>query len=211
MGLTATATGGGDFAITPEGTYIARCYKIIDLGTQKGSEAYGGKEQHKVMISWELLDKDVKMEDGRPFSVSQFYTMSLHEKATLRKDLEAWRGKKFTDDELAGFDLKNVLGVYCMLQVVHSPDGKYANVNAIMSYKGDKPEEVNPNVSFDLDEPDMQVFDTFGDGLKAKIMASPEWQMLQRKAEAPVVKEASEQFPADDFGNEPVNLDDIPF
>ena len=215
MSLLASAKGGsGDFAMTPEGTYIARCFKIIDLGTQKGSEAFGGKEQHKVMVSWELLD-DVKMDDGRPFSVSQFYTMSLHEKATLRRDLEAWRGRKFTDEELDGFDLKTVLGAYCMLQVVHSADGKYANVNAIMAHKGDKPTAVNPNVSFDLDEPDMTIFDSFGDGLKLKIQASPEWEMLQRKAEAPVIAAANDKFPVEDtsstFDGDKINLDDIPF
>src|ERR1044071_3409715 len=154
MSLTASDKGGTDFAITPENTYIGRCYKILDMGTQTSNGMFGTKEQHKVMITWELFGEDdngnpIVMEDGRPFSVTQWYTVSLHEKSKLRADLEAWRGKKFTEDELAGFDLGKVLGQYCMIQVVHDETGKYANVNSIMAYKGkEKPTPVNKNVVF---------------------------------------------------------------
>jgi len=213
VGLIAKQNGQGDFPITPEGTYVGRCFKIIDIGTQTQTGMYGTNEQHKVMISWELLDDDVKMEDGRPFAISQFYTVSLHEKATLRKDLEAWRGKKFTDEELEGFDLKNVLGVYCMLQVVHSSDGKYANMNSIMGYKGEKPAPVNPNVVFDIDNPDMKLFESFSDNMKAKIMAAPEWnkRLDPQPTPATAPQEQPKDVVIDDFGDEPVNLDDIPF
>src|SRR6185369_175718 len=56
-------------------------------------------------------------------------------KAKLRKDLEAWRGRIFTFDELAGFDLESVIDVPCLLSVVHrqgSKGGKFANVGAVM-------------------------------------------------------------------------------
>lgn len=175
MSLTVKSSGGGDFEITPEGTYIGRCIKLIDLGTQTTTGQFGTKQQKKVMITWELLDDKVKMQDGRPFATSQFYTASLHEKAQLRKDLEAWRGKKFTDAELEGFDLTSVLGAYCMIQIVHSADGNYANVNAIMSTR-EKPEGVNDLVLFDISDPDMKVFESLSDKMKAKIASTPEWQ-----------------------------------
>lgn len=204
MSLTATDKGGADFEMTPEGQYIGRCFKIIDMGTQTTTGQFGTKEQHKVMISWELLDGE-KMADGRPFSVSQFYTVSLHEKAKLRADLEAWRGKKFTKEELEGFDLSTVLGAYCMIQVVHSEDGKYANVQTIMSYKGDKPEPVNPNVVFDIDNPNMDVFNGMSDNMKAKITSAPEWP---DNKPAPAKKD---DVVIDDMGQEEINLADIPF
>lgn len=178
MSLTVKASGSGEFEMTPEGTYIGRCIKIIDLGTQTTTGQFGTTSRKKIMIQWELLDDDVKMADGKPFAVSQFYTASLHEKSQLRKDLEAWRGKKFTADELEGFDLNNVLGKYCMIQVVHSPDGQYANVNAIMSTK-EKPEGFNDTVVFDISNPDMNVFENFSDKMKAKVMGSPEWQQRE--------------------------------
>lgn len=216
MGLTASETGsGGDFTITPAGTYVARCYRILDLGTQVGSPAFGGKEQHKVMISWELFDDDVKMEDGRPYSVHQTYTVSLHEKAKLRADLEAWRGKAFTAEELQGFDLSTVLGAYCMVQVVHDETGKYANMNSIMSYKGEKPKPVNPDVVFDIDKPDMEVFKSLSDNMQQKIASAPEWKAANQPAPSPskgLEKVATELDTVHEvLDSEPISLEDIPF
>lgn len=202
MSLTVKATGGGEFEQTPEGTYIGRCIKLIDLGTQTSTGQYGTKSQRKIMIQWELLDDEKKMQDGKPFAATKFYTASLHEKSQLRKDLEAWRGKKFTEEELEGFDLKTILGAYCFLQIVHSADGNYANINAIMSYKGDKPEGVNELISFDIDNPDMAVFDAFSDKMQAKIKSTPEWNKRSDVADTFEVE-------ANDLEGE-VNLDDIP-
>jgi hypothetical protein len=210
MSLLAKESAG-DFELTPEGVYTARCYRIIDLGTQKGSEQFGGKEQHKVMVSWELIGKnDPKMADGRPFSIHKRYTVSLSEKATLRADLEAWRGKKFTAEELKGFDLGSILGAYCTIQVVHDETGKYANVNSIMAYRGDKPEPVNPDLVFDIDEPDMQVFDTLSDNIKGIIMQAPEWGGAKAPLK-PSPEAVKQDVVIEDIGDEPINLDDIPF
>lgn len=213
MSLTAKEGGTGDFEMTPEDVYTARCYRIIDLGTQKVEWQGASKEQHKVMISWELIGKaDPKMQQGenkgKPFSIHKRYTVTLSEKGVLRADLEAWRGKKFTNDELKGFDLSNVLGAYCTIQVVHDETGKYANVNSIMVYKGDKPEPVNPDLAFDIDEPDMEIFDSLSDNIKGTIMLAPEWNKNKQPAtpsDAPpkdVVIEDTE---------EEINLEDIPF
>src|SRR5208337_1405024 len=62
------------------------------------------------------------------------YTLSLHEKAALRKDLESWRGRTFTEEELKGFDVENVLDVPCLLNVIHNGTSGtvYANVSGIM-------------------------------------------------------------------------------
>lgn len=205
MSLLASDKGGADFEMTPEGQYVGRCFKIVDMGTQTTKGQYGDKVQHKVMVSFELLDGP-KMQDGRPFSVSQFYTVSLHEKAKLRADLEAWRGRKFTTTELEGFDLASVIGAYCMLQVVHDETGKYANIQTIMSYKGDKLPPINENVVFDIDTPDMKVFETFGDSMKLKITSAPEWN---KKPEPTAQKD---DVVITDIGEEePINIDDIPF
>lgn len=211
MSLNVKEAGNAEFAITPEGTYVARCFKLIDTGTQTTTGQFGTKEQKKIMISWELLDGE-RMEDGKPYAVSQWYTASLHEKSQLRKDLEAWRGRKFTPEELEGFDLTKVLGQYCMIQIVHSNDGKYANVNAIMSTK-EKPTGVNPLVSFDIDNPDMEVFKGLSENMQKKIAAAPEWQGSQPTTKPePTATPEPENVKIEDIGEgEPVNLDDIPF
>jgi hypothetical protein len=72
---------------------------------------------------------------GRRFDIRGLYTLSLSDKANLRKHLEAWRGRKFTPLELRGFDLENLIGVNCQIQVIHniSDDGRtFANVQAIV-------------------------------------------------------------------------------
>lgn len=215
MSLVATDKGGAEFAITPESTYIGRCFKVIDVGTQTTTGMFGTKEQHKVMISWELFGEDengnpIVMEDGRPYSASQWYTVSLHEKSKLRADLEAWRGKKFTEEELAGFDLANVLNQYCMIQIVHDDTSKYANVNSIMAFRGTKPKPVNDAVVFDIDNPDMEVFKAMSENMQKKIASAPEW-----KGAAPEVQPSSEieDVVITDIPDksEDINLDDIPF
>jgi hypothetical protein len=93
------------------------------------------KQQHKVRIVWQI--DEAMPDDGKRFIVQKRYTLSLHEKSNLRKELEAWRGRSFTDEELAGFDLEKLIGVNCFLNVVHTTkDGKtYANIASIMPLK----------------------------------------------------------------------------
>ena len=95
------------------------------------------------------------MEDGRPFVVSWRGTNSLNEKGTLYKQLVAWRGKTFTQDELNAFELKNLLDKSCMVNVTvnEGKDGKqYAKVQNMMPLpKGFKTEELkNKKIDYDL-------------------------------------------------------------
>lgn len=215
MSLSVSSGNAGSYALVPEGVYIARCYRLIDQGTQTSTGMFGTKSAKTISISWELLDDDVKMEDGRPFAVHKNYSASLHEKATLRKDLEAWRNKRFTEEELADFDLNNVLGTYCQIQVAHSTDGQYANVQSIMAAKFAKdkdgkpigqPKPVNPDVAFDIDNPDMDVFNALSENMKAKIMAAPEWQAQQKPKEV-----KKEDVVVEDLSDEESLLQSIPF
>jgi hypothetical protein len=128
------SSSGGDFKPIPEGAYIATCVRLIDLGTQITTFQGADKLQRKVLIAWEVPDEMVEYDgETRPALIMQRYTASLSDKANLRQHLEAWRGRRFTDDELRGFDLKNVLGKPCQIQVLHSEDGAYANIAAIMA------------------------------------------------------------------------------
>jgi hypothetical protein len=178
MGFIATS-GGGNFEMTPEGVHVARCYRMVDLGTQESDWQGTKKRAHKIMISWELLGED-RMVDGNAFTISKRYTLSMHEKSQLRGDLEAWRGRAFTPEEEAQFDVSKVLGSYCMVNIVHeSSNGKtYANIASIMPLpKGmTKPSSPNECYLFDIDNPDMEIFERFGEKLKATITSAPEWK-----------------------------------
>jgi len=189
MGFIASDSGGGNFKRVPAGVHIGRCFSLIDLGTQHSSGQYGEKFQHKVRISWELFGEDENGEpltidvDGKtmPLTISKSYTMSLHEKAGLRKDLAAWRGRDFTDEEARGFDVSKLIGAYCMVNVTTSEsNGKtYSNVAGLTplpaALKNAKPAAVHENVLFNLDEPDLKVFDSFHEKLQEAIKKSPEW------------------------------------
>jgi hypothetical protein len=208
MGFIATNSGGGDFKRVPPGVYIGRCYSLIDLGTQKTEGQYGIKHQHKIRIGWELFGEDENGQpltievDGKtmPMTISKSYTVSLHEKAGLRKDLASWRGKDFTEEEAAGFDVSKLNGAYCMLNVTSSEsNGKtYSNISSITplpaALKNNKPAPVHASVSFDLDAPDISVFDSFHEKLQDAIKKSPEWAALHGQKHVPS-EDDSEMIP----------------
>jgi len=185
--LPRPTEGGGDFTPPPEGTFPAICYRIVDLGTQESSYLGDTKHQHKVLISWELKDDEIVMDDGRPMTAHQRYTWSMHEKANLRKQLEMWRGRKFADSDFGpgGFDVRNLLGVPGLITIVHA-DGKegkvFANVASIVKLpKGMSAGElINPKVLVWLDktEFDQQAFDDLSDNLKNTIKKSPEYLQM---------------------------------
>lgn len=117
---------GGNYTPPPEGLWRAVCVDVVDLGMVKSE--WG--EKHKCRIVWEL---EKEMGDGKRYTASKQYGLSLHHKSTLYKDLKSWRGREFTQEELDGFDLEKVIGAPCNLLIQHDEkDGSvYGNVTAI--------------------------------------------------------------------------------
>ena len=115
------------FEPAPEGLHDSVCVDVVDKGWMES--AFGIKP--KVRLAWEIK---AKREDGKPFLVSKTYTVSLHPKATLRQDLKAWRGREFTKEELANFDMEKLVGAPCRLLVKHDvgDDGEYSFVDSIL-------------------------------------------------------------------------------
>jgi len=195
MAFIASDSGGGNFKRVPPGAYIGRCYSLIDLGTQLTTGQYGEKMQHKIRIGWELFGEDENGQpltidvDGQemPLTITKSYTVSLHEKSGLRRDLAAWRGKDFTDEEAKGFDVSKLIGAYCMVNcTVSESNGKtYTNVAGLTplpgALKNAKPAPVHENVVFDLDAPDVYLLESFHEKLQDAIKRSPEWSAYQRK------------------------------
>jgi len=190
MGLVAKADEGSSFIPVPPGMHLARCYRIVDLGTQESTYMGNVKQVHRVMFQFEVHSEDSKgnplvTSGGDPMTVSKTFTVSLADKATLRKDLETWRGKPFTSEEKNGFELKNVLGQWAMITVSENEsNGKtytnIANINPVPATikKNGLPEGKNDLKLFSIDDADMELFDSFSEGLKEKIRKSPEWERL---------------------------------
>jgi hypothetical protein len=188
------------------------------MGTQKSEFQGQVKHLQKVMIQFEVHGEDedgnpLVTAKGEPMSISKNFTLSLAEKATLRKDLQAWRGRDFTADELRGFELKNVLGAWAMITAAKSigNNGKeYTNIVSINPVpvsikKAGLPESFNNLDMFVIENPDMKLFETFGNGLKEKIQASPEWRARKGGQVQPIRKATNTGSGFDDMD------DDIPF
>lgn len=179
MAIIATDSGGsGDFKPVPQGTHLAICYMVVDLGKQR--EEYQGQNrvQHKIYLRWELPNERVEWDDKDnihregPASIGAFYTLSLHEKSTLRGHLEAWRGRAFTAEELAGFDVSKLLGVGCMVTVTHKEaNGRVRDrVTAVSGLpKGmPKPDKAENNLVL-YDDDHLDAYEGLSDFLRGKI------------------------------------------
>jgi len=118
------------YTAAPAGTHLAVCVDVQNLGVMP--TAWGQK--HKVRLVWQIATIDET--HNRRFELARLYTLSLHERAALRQDLERWRGKKFTDAELdTGFDLERLIGVNCQLLATQDlgDDGTmYTNVTSVL-------------------------------------------------------------------------------
>jgi len=129
----SSKSAGGNFKPAPAGTHAAVCCDVVDLGLLEVTFGGKTKKQHKVNIVWQIEEL---RDDGQPFTVRKRYTLSLHEKSAMRKDLESWRGRPFTEEELDKFDLEKLIGIGCFINVIHKPrpDGgePWANVTTIM-------------------------------------------------------------------------------
>ena len=171
-----------DFELPPAGTHLAVCYRVIDLGTQTGSYMGQPKTQHKVLISWELSDE--LMKDNRPFTISQRYTWSMSEKATLRKHLESWRGAAFTEADFGpqGFNIKNIIGKGCLLTITHAEKGDkhYANIAAVGKLmKGMQAPPLKNETLYLWLNPGLwsaELFHKLSQNLQGVVMQSPEYR-----------------------------------
>ena len=181
-----------DFKIAPAGLHMARLYSIIDLGHQSVEWSGETKIMHKVVLTFELHGDDnngkpLKTDDGKPLIVSKRYTVSLGDQATLRKDLESWANKKMSIKDRDNFDLKTLLNKFCMINITHSEDGKYANISGISpipsALKNAVPDGINQINHFWLHDYDQAKFDALPKYYREKIMESSEWRGSKKKIE----------------------------
>lgn len=186
-----TTNNSSGFELCPPGVHVARCCRIIDCGTR--IDPTFGKRRRQGWIFWELPNTQ-RGESGEPHLVGKRYTLSHNEKANLRADLESWYGMHFADknlDDAGGFDLGRLIGRVGLINVVHSTDGKYANVASVMPLpKGMPcPAAVTAELVFDFDPYSQATFETLSQGMQEYIKGSEEWQLAvnghQPKGAAP--------------------------
>ena len=174
----------GNFTPIEAGMHTCVCYGIIDVGIQE-NKFDAGKESHRVVILWETQEL-LETKDGikKPRILTCEYTLSLNERSTLFAMLTGWRGKPFTDEELEGFDLKQILGKPCLINVQHhvsKANGRiYARVSGVSPLlKGmAAPKQILDTIYFTLDKDGLNKLDTLPSCWQRKIQESKTYKLL---------------------------------
>ena len=157
-GILATGNTETKREIVPSGTHIARCYSMIHIGTVEWEWQGETKYSNKIRVTFELPHemRDFSGEQ-KPMVISKEYTLSLHEKSNLRRDLEGWRGKSFTNKELAHFDTTNLISKECNISIIHKTSksgNEFAQIGSISGItKGtDCPKQFNDSFIFNYED-----------------------------------------------------------
>jgi hypothetical protein len=182
MSIYAEDNGGRSVEPIKSGTYIARCVQMVHIGTI--TEDIQGKTttRNLVRFTFELPTEQhvFDAEKGsEPRFVSKEFSLSLNEKATLRKFLDTWRGVPFTNEEAKRFDVTRLIGVPCMLSVglktsgtgktYNSIDGALAIPNGIPV-----PDQITPSLEINFDNIS-ENWDKIPGFIQDKIKLSPEY------------------------------------
>ncbi len=194
--------GGKSFDPVPAGVTQGVCYAVVDIGTH--IDPTFNKAKRQVIICWETPNETINIEGKEvPRTISAFYTASLGKKANLRAMLDGWRGRPFTDEELKGFELNKVLGVNCLLNVIHEPSKKDPSKKTA-KIKGVTPlakgmanlKPVNPVLAYDIpEEGEFSIPDTVPEWIKARIVLSEEYKARNGSGQH---TEAQPDAPAED-------------
>lgn len=215
MAILATK-GEDNFKKVNPGTYVARCFSMIEIGTITSEYMGQIKKQKKVMFTWELPDElEIFNEEKglEPFAVSKTYTLSMYDKSNLRHDLESWRGQGFTDKEAESFDVTKLLGVPCLLSVIHKP-GKldpsksYVEIASISGLGKSMtcPPQMNPTKILSFDNWNQTLYDSLSQYLRDKIASSDEYKAMNSG-----VQDSQEVTKVDDVNINREPGDDLPF
>jgi hypothetical protein len=191
MALQAPKGNQQERKFTPQanleaGTYPARCVQIIDFGLQP-QKPYMGKDKppaQEIGVTYELLDEFMKDEDGKdiedkPRWVSE--TFPFHplfaENAKSTKRIKALD----PNDEWQG-DITKMLDVPMNVTIVNNVVGDkiYDNVALTSAMRPKDAEKaaplVNPSRFFDLDAPDLEMFNKFPKWIQDKIKGNLNYQ-----------------------------------
>lgn len=200
------------FTPAPAGTHIARCIRLIHIGTTMGEYMGQPQEQNKIRLSFELPEEKKVWKEGeeaKPFVTDQEYTLSMGEKANLRKLVEGMIGTTLHDGEANSFDLNQIVGMPCLITIKHKTS-KAGNVRAEIAHASPLmksqvcPPAFNPTVILTYEDWNQAVFDKLPDFLKEKMASSNEYKKK--------FGGMSEVFPSEAYpGGEKINTDDIPF
>lgn len=191
MAILAKNKKGADIEILEAGSYPARIYQLIHIGTVPG---YQGMLQNKVRIGFEL-PTEMKVFDEKkgeqPRAISQEYTLSFSEKSNLRKLILACDPKAIEvaeDGFVEEFDVENLLGKELLITILQKAkkdgSGNYAYIDSVTRLpKGMMcPEQINPSQLLSFDKWNDELFAKLPDFLRKAIESSEEYKVMNGEA-----------------------------
>lgn len=184
--IIATNKGGTSLPLIAAGTYPARCYSMVYIGAVPTSFQGTESIKERIRVTWELPTEMHVFKEGEPAMprvISKEYTLSLHENATLRHQLKAWRGKDFTNEEAAKFNIAKLVGKTCTLTIGHKTgkDGNtYVEITGIGPYMKGMPEyrQFNPSFILTYQNWDWDAFNSLPKFIREKMETSKEYKAM---------------------------------
>lgn len=158
------------------GVYMAICIGCVDLGEQY-NETFKN-HSNKCLYIFELIGETIEVDgEMKPRQLSKEFAISSSSKSNLRKFIESWNGKSYTDDDFMELDLFDQIGKSCQLNVVLNDTKEYANIDNLMPLPRGVPAfttETAP-VRWDMSAWDDEVFKTLPEWIQDKIKKSTEY------------------------------------
>ena len=116
----------------PEGTLAAVCVDVIDLG--KKVDEWQGKTKVQAKCALVFMTGKTNPDTGDLHDVSIEFTVSMGDKSNLRRFLESWRGKKYTEEQAEkGVPIHKLAGQPALITVEHHKSSKGRTYARILS------------------------------------------------------------------------------
>lgn len=183
MPLFAPAGTKRENVLAPQGSHVARIINISHLGTLEKEIQGKKKMQDTVRVTFELCDEKQSFHEGeepKPFVISKESTLSMFSLSFLRKLAEAVTQNSIPDEVAGSFDVTELLGGECLLNVKHTklPNGdtisRVADVTPLP--KGmEAPAVYNTPKFFDVNTATKEEVDGLPEFLRKKIYLTPEF------------------------------------
>jgi len=165
--------------LPPEGTHIARCVSLIQVGTIE--TPFG--MSNKIRLTWELPEEihEFKAGEGeKPFTISAKYTLSMADKANLLPIVEGMVGY-IPEDVRPSFDFEDLVGTASLLTVKYEKTKKgteYASVasTAPLMKNQKAPDQVNPSLILTYEKWDQKEFDKLPQFIRDEMASSVEYK-----------------------------------
>lgn len=183
--IIAPIGNGKEREVLEAGIYAAACYGIVVVGSKKDNFKGKEKSRCKIILFFELPEEmrvfDVDKGE-QPLSLKKEYTFNMFSTSNLRQDLGTWRGKDFSDDEAAVFNISTLLGVGVNLGVgikTSRNNKQYNVINSLNPNKKHKAQLLNNPMLFNVHIFNLEAYLALPVWLQNYIADTPEFEEIK--------------------------------